>query len=283
MASRTVKSQDFDRELDRGLAPEQFKYRFLAEGDSWMERSSALTPSLPEHLARAMERTGEDVLIVNLALFGDTMRRIGACVSGDFSQWLNTAFNWKFDAILLSAGGNDFIDAARDPPPGLGILKNLAGQQPPLRGQDCLDSGALDKLEIEYLDPNFAALYEQVQASRHADIPIFLNQYDTPVARNAPAPPGRKAWLYEAYVRNAIPQALWPDLTDTLFAELRQTIAEWALDRPSVFVVPTFQALLPAQAGSSGDNGDWINEIHPNRKGWTKLAERWHDAIRNVL
>jgi lysophospholipase L1-like esterase len=283
MASRTVKSQDFDREMGLGLAPEQFKYRLLAEGDSWMERSSALTPSLPEHLARAMERAGDDVLIVNLALFGDSMRRIGACVGGDFSQWLNTAFSWKFDAILLSAGGNDFIDAALDPPAGLGILKNLAGRQPPARGLDCLDSVALDRLEIDYLEPNFTALYEQVQSSRHANVPIFLNQYDTPVARNAPAPPSRKAWLCEAYRKNAIPEALWPDLTDALFAELRQVVAEWALDRPNVFVVPTFQSLLPAQEGSSGDNGDWINEIHPNRKGWTKLAERWRDAIRNVL
>ncbi len=283
MASIVVRSRNFDREMDRGLAPEQFKYRLLAEGDSWMERSSALTPSLPEHLASAMDQAGDDVLIVNLALFGDTMRRIGKFVTGDFSQWLNTAFIWKFDAILLSAGGNDFIDAALDPPAGLGILKNLADQQPPVRASDCLDSAALDRLEIEYLDPNFAALYDLVQVSRHANIPILVNQYDTPVARDAPAPPRRKAWLREAYLKNSIPPSLWPDLTDTLFAELRQTITQWALDRPNVFVVPTYQSLVPAQAGSSGDNGDWINEIHPNRKGWSKLAGRWHDAIRKVL
>lgn len=283
MASKVVKSQDWDREMRLGLSPEHFKYRFLAEGDSWMERSSAFTPSLPEYLAQAMEQEGDDTLIVNLAMYGDTMRRIGECVSGDFRLWLNTAFNWKFDAILLSAGGNDFIDAARDPPAGRGILKDLAGRQPPVRGADCLDSAALDKLEIEYLDPNFTALYDQVQASRHAGIPIFLNQYDTPVARDAPAPPKTDAWLYAAYQKNSVPQALWPDLTETLFAELRQAIDEWALDRSEVFVVPTWQTLAPALPASRGDNGDWINEIHPNRKGWKKLADRWLKAIRSVL
>ena len=68
-----------------------------------------------------------------------------------------------------------------------------------------------------------------------------------------------------------------------MFAELRQAIEEWALDRPNVHVVPTFQALEPAQSGSSGDNGDWINEIHPNAKGWRKLAARWRQAIKTVL
>ena len=41
MASVVVYSRDFDRYLDMGLAPEQFKYRFLAEGDSWMDRKLA--------------------------------------------------------------------------------------------------------------------------------------------------------------------------------------------------------------------------------------------------
>lgn len=283
MPSKVVKSQDFDAAMDRGLAPEHFKYRFLAEGDSWMERSSALTPSLPEHLARTMDRSGEEVLIVNLALYGDTMRRIGQTLSGDFEMWLNTSFNWKFDAILLSAGGNDFIDAARDPPPGQGILQDMVGRQIPARGADCLNQAALDKLELEYLDPNFARLYGMVQASRHADVPILLNQYDTPVARPAPAPPGKKAWLHEAYVKNSIAPALWTDLTDTLFAELRQAIEEWALDRANVHVVPTHGLLRPAQSGSSGDNGDWINEIHPNAKGWKKLATSWRQTLRAAL
>ena len=283
MPSKVVKSQDFDAPMNRNLAPEQFKYRFLAEGDSWMERSSALTPSLPEHLARAMDRGGDDVLIVNLALYGDTMRRIGQTLSGDFQMWLNTAFNWKFDAILLSAGGNDFIDAARDPPPGQGILQDMAGRQIPARGADCLNQVALDKLEWEYLDPNFTRLYGMVQASQYADVPIFLNQYDTPVARPAPAPPQTRAWLHEAYVKNSIAPALWPDLTDTLFAELRQAIEEWALDRPNVHVVPTHGLLRPAQSGSGGDNGDWINEIHPNAKGWKKLAASWRQTLRATL
>lgn len=283
MPSRVIRSQDFDAAVNRGLAPEQFKYRFLAEGDSWMERSSLLTPSLPEHLALAMDRGGEDVLIVNLALYGDSMRRIGDTLKGDLRLWLNTSFNWKFDAILLSAGGNDFIDAALEVPPGQGILHDMAGRQTPSRGADCLNQVALDKLEWEYLDPNFDLLYNMVQASQYANVPIFLNQYDTPVAQLAPAAPMTRTWLRDAYVKNSIVPHLWPDLTDALFAELRQAIEEWALDRPNVHVVPTHGLLQMAQAGSSGDNGDWINEIHPNAKGWKKLAQRWRQTLNETL
>ena len=78
--SVAIYGSEFQRHIDQGLAPEQFRWRFLAEGDSWMERSSAFTASLPDYLAREMEAAREPTLIVNLALFGDTMRRIGELV-----------------------------------------------------------------------------------------------------------------------------------------------------------------------------------------------------------
>lgn len=283
MTSVVVYSRDFDRYLDLGLAPEQFKYRFLAEGDSWMDRSSLTTASLPQYLARTMDHAGDAVLIVNLSMFGDTMRRIGECLNSDFSQWLHHTFAWQFDALLLSAAGNDFIDAARDPDPGQGILKNMAGQPMPATGRECVNRDAVALLVTQYLDPNFAKLYEVVQGSRHADMPIFLNGYDTPTARNAPALPGGKAWLYEAYTKNSIAQPLWPDLTDGIFNDVQTTVALWAQGRPNVHLVPTDGTLTPAAPGSSGDSGDWINEIHPNAAGWKKLATVWQTTIKAVL
>ncbi len=283
MSFTVIHGDDFDRYLDQGLAPEQFDYRFLVEGDSWMDRSAATSASLPAYLAQALEAGGKDVLIINLALFGDTMRRIGECLNDRFHQWVNTAFIWKFDAILLSAGGNDVIDAARDPDPGTGILKDLQGLPPPASVAGCLNTDAVATLIADYLDPNFAKLYDAVQASRHANVPIFLNNYDTPVARDAPAYKGGRSWLYEAYTKNHIPAGLWQDLTAQLFTDLQATIAGWALGRPSIHVVPTHGVLTPAGAGTTGSNGDWLNEIHPNKAGWKKLAGVWKRTIENVL
>jgi hypothetical protein len=284
MASRVVSSVDFDHAVEFGnLVPNNFKYRFLVEGDSWMDRSSLTKPSLLECLAPEFDVQHEDALFINLSHFGDTLRRIRDCMGGDFRLWLKTQFSWRFDAILLSVGGNDFIDAAADTDPGQGILKNFAGQPLPPSGHDCVRRDAVAALVNEWLDPSFRDLHNLVQASQYADIPIFLNSYDTPTARDAPSSPFGRPWLKRAYDKNSIPQPLWEDLTGSIFNDVESTIAGWATGRPNVFPVPTVNTLIPAAVGSTGSDQDWLNEIHPNKRGWGKLAQVWHKSIKDVL
>ena len=283
MSSLVIYGNEFDGHLANGLAPESFKYRFLVEGDSWMDRSAMFDTSLLQQLALEMDSVGASALFINIAVFGDTMRRIGECASGDMAMWLRTQFNWRFDAILLSAGGNDFIDAARDPGPGKGILRDLKGQQPPASGHACVARDAVAKLVTQYLDPNFTALYEMVESTRHVGTPIFLNNYDTPTARNAPAFTNGRAWLFEAYTKNAIPPNLWLDLTDSIFNDVQTTIAGWTSGRSNIHTVPTDGTLVPARAGTQASDGDWLNEIHPHKSGWTKLARVWRESIQDVL
>lgn len=153
---------------------------------------------------------------------------------------------------------------------------------PPL-GRDCLDRAAAATLVGAYLAPSFAAFYAEVQASRHAGVPIFLNLYDTPVARDAPAFPGGRAWLHEAYVKNAIPPQLWPDLTRGIFEDVQAAIAGWTAGRSGLHCVPTSGTLVAADPHATGSSGDWLNEIHPNAAGWEKLAAVWQKAIKKVL
>ena len=235
MASQIVSSVDFQRLLNDGLLnPHGFKYRFLVEGDSWMDRSSAIQPSLLASLAPEFDARHEDVLFINLSRFGDTMRRIRDCMGHDFRQWLSTPMGWQFNAILLSVGGNDFIDAAADTDPGQGILKNLAGQPLPPTGHDCVRRDAVAALINQWLDPSFHDLYNLVQASQYADIPIFLNAYDTPTARDAPSGPFGKPWLKRAYDKNSIPASHWEDLTGSIFNDVASTVTGWTKNRPSV-------------------------------------------------
>lgn len=283
MSSIVMYGNEYFGQIDNGLTPAHFKYRFLVEGDSWMDRSSMFHTSLLQCLAPEFDADNVDVMFVNLSMFGDTMRRMGGQATEDFSSWLNDDLRWTFDAVLLSAGGNDFIDAARDPAAGLGILKNLAVQPVPASGHDCIDRNAEAKL-VTFLDFHFGRLYDVVQNSRfHADTPIFINNYDTPTARFAPANTGGKAWLAEAYKKNSIPPHLWPDLTDSIFNDVQTTIAGWTLGRANVHTVLTDGTLVPAAEGTTGSDGDWLNEIHPNASGWRKLAKVWHAKLKEVL
>ncbi len=282
MSSLVMYGNEFPRYVNSGLTPQSFRYRLLAEGDSWMDRSSMFHTSLLQELARQFDGDNCDVLIINLSMFGDTISRMGDRSNVEFQQWISTDFNWKFDAVLLSASGNDFIDAALEAP-GQGILRNLAGQPLPAMGRDCILNSAVANLVDNYLTPHFSYLYNALQASRCANLPLFLNDYDTPTARNVPAFPGGRSWLYEAYTKNSIAPSLWPDLTAALFTDVRNTLAGWAAGRPNIHCVPTNGSLIPAQPGSTGSDGDWLNEIHPNESGWKKLAAVWKQSLYSVL
>lgn len=276
MPSVVCTGKEYLRNASKIEAKGPFTYRFLAEGDSWMDRSDAVVPSLPWFLVEEMNKRGQSHLIINISTAGDTMRRIADVLQGEFAWWLN---QFRYDGILFSAAGNDFIDAALVPPVGQGLLRDLRGQPQPANGADCIRRPALLALVNDYLNPNFATLYNAVRAhpaNAHAE--IFLNGYDTPRARNAPAAFGVGPWLYAAYTRHGIAPALWPALTAELFKEIEATVRGWCTGRSAIHAVPTSGLLTPAQ-DVPGSSGDWHNEIHPNRSGWRKQVKIWMPVI----
>lgn len=250
-----------------------FQRTFLAEGDSWMDASAWNQGSLPEFLAREYNRMRRTNLIVNIATSGHTLTRMVDMMQGDFVWWLEQQ---RYDGILFSAGGNDFIDAARDAPPGQGLLRDLRGQPRPATGYECVRQQGLSDL-VAYLDKNFAAIYDALRRSgKNGDTTLYLNCYDAPTARDAPAIRDIAGpWLYEAYTKNGIDPSLWAELSAGLFSDIRKTIEGWTQGRSGVIAVPTQGLLQPAVPGSTGDSGDWVNEIHPNKAGWRKQVQAW--------
>ncbi|MFT7771745.1 SGNH/GDSL hydrolase family protein [Roseateles sp.] len=255
-----------------------FEKTFLAEGDSWMDASAAVQGSLPYYLAEEFNRRGKTHLIINISTSGQTLQRISATMSGDYLWWLKQL---RYDAVLLSAGGNDFIDAARDEAAGEGLLRDMQGQPLPADGYECVRQEALRSLVDGFLNPNFAAMYDALRASsRNAGTPLLLNCYDTPVARNAPAIPGLVGpWLWTAYRSNHIDPSLWPSLTQGLFRDIKAAVEGWAIGRTGVELMPTTGVLTPASPDATGSSGDWKNEIHPNARGWRKQASIWADRL----
>ncbi|MCU7375172.1 hypothetical protein PEC18_31235 [Paucibacter sp. O1-1] len=250
-----------------------FTRTFLAEGDSWMDASAWNQGSLPEYLARAYNALGRTNLIVNISTSGHTLTRITDMMNDDFMWWLDQQ---RYHGILFSAGGNDFIDAARDPAPGTGLLRDMRGQPLPANGYECVRQDALMDL-VDYLNKNFEGIYQALRKSKeNIDTKIYLNCYDTPVARDAPAFRDFSGpWLYAAYRKNGIDPSLWSDLTEGLFEDIKKTIQGWPQGRTGVVAVSTTDLLTKADASSTGDSFDWANEIHPNKSGWKKQVPAW--------
>ena len=263
-----------DREVQRN-GP--FQRTYLAEGDSWMDMSAWDQGSLPEYLARSFNKDGKNNLIVKIATSGHTLTRIVDMMNDDLVWWLR---QFKYEGILFSAGGNDFIDAAADPKPGQGILADCRSIAPPPDAGSCIRPEALAAL-VDYLNTNFSAILKAVRDSTlNGATTIYLNCYDTATARDAPAIRGLSGpWLHTAYTKNGIPTHLWADLTALLFATIKKTIAGWATLGPGVQLVATTGLLIPADPASTGDSGDWINEIHPSPSGWRKQAAAWRAAL----
>lgn len=267
--------------------PHAFKYRILVEGDSWMDRSTLFAPSLLPYLATLFDKSKQSVLFINIARFGDTMEHMGGGKNRELELWIKTQFPWKFDAMLLSGGGNDYIDSAADSSPGQGLLRDVR-QLKPTSGEDCVNAEVLAQLKSKSLADPFSRIHRWVQSSQHAGMPILLNAYDMPTARNAPALPGGQSWLHRGYVKNGIPgdlngHSLYGPVTRLIFDQLRVGLSELATGRRNVHLVETVGTLKPADPASTGPDSDWVNEIHPDKSGWKKLAPVWFDALKRVL
>lgn len=250
-----------------------FGRTFLAEGDSWMDASAWNQGSLPEFMAREYNNLGRTNLILNISTSGHTLTRIVDMMNADFAWWLDQQ---RYDGILFSAGGNDFIDAARDTPPGQGLLYDMHGKPVPANGYACVRQDALQQLR-DYLNQNFEAIYKALRNSRNnAATTLYLNCYDTPVARDAPAFRSISGpWLYTAYMNNGIDPSIWEELTEGIFEDIKDTIQGWTTGRTGVVAVDTAGRLDKADPNATGDSSDWINEIHPNKRGWKKQVPAW--------
>jgi len=246
---------------------------YLAEGDSWFTLSDLLSPSF-------LYRFGNNVplkqgtLIVNCAFPGDTLAKMVDWTENmNFPKLLaREHFAWEWDGIMLSAGGNDIIEAALAP---TGILQACAS---PASFHDFIVSDAMTVLE-NHLKEYFrylVSLRDTSAIAANRTIPIFYHTYGYPTARNAPASVSGP-WLYEAFMQKNIPANYWNELADALMDALATMLRGFAKLGTNLQLVDTLKNvdLVRANANDTGSSGDWLNEIHLNNNGKDKVATYW--------
>jgi lysophospholipase L1-like esterase len=213
-----------------------------------------------------------------------------------FNSLLSGPRGERWDAILLSAGGNDLIDAAsvlpRDlsgkhiPPERRLLLQKEEWNSAPQAARYISDDGW--QLFSLHLEAQYQALIEFRDAphSSNQSVPVLVHLYDYPTPRYSPAasfPLHFGPWLAPAMHACGIPQADWIAVSHMLIDKLAALTLSLAKRYPYLHVVDTRGLLNPATPGSIGKNGHWINEIHPNREGYRMLAEKIAAAVTAII
>ena len=279
--ANVIRAVDLEGEA-MGVDLNAYALRLLAEGDSWFSLGSIP----PKNLAFEMQFS-ESAVILNLAYPGDEVHKMfrRLCDYGDeFAGWMTMRSTYRWDAILLSGGGNDLIAAF----PHLLKRSISAADIDPARPERLVDGAALAKLQ-QYLAESFTGFVNMRDrpGSPNAEVPMFAHTYDYPTPNNAPAlaPLGIRLsgpWLFPN-LQGRVPAEMWQPLTDYLIDQVAETLLALPAQLPEFHIVDTRGTLLRAHPDATGSSGDWENEIHATRAGYRKLAAKITAAVERAL
>lgn len=276
--------------------------RFLAEGDSWFTIGSMNLPRASNILVNLEFKTW--TAVVSCAYPGHTLQHMVDGLNDPyFDRFLrqpNFASYWE--ALLISGGGNDLIDAAQV------SSKDAAGQTIPkerrllltpaevaantgVTGTERYVSEAGWSRLASYLHANFIELVRRRDQGPSRGRPLFAHTYATPVVRKSGTLGAPNGWLYPAMLEYSIPPEDRQSLAVLLFGRLRRLLLSIdqgsglpsALPGVHVFDSAGLPNLRPADPGSSGNSNDWINEIHLNTGGFRKLAKAMGAFVDQIL
>ncbi len=269
-----------------------FARRCLAQGDSWFS-IGAIPPSLTSNVLAELVLP-KSTVVVNcarpgavLSHFTDTTRE------RMFLRLLTGRLAMKWDAILISGGGNDLVDAASVRPgvePRLRLLRTPAERgNGPLQGDDYVSKAGWQTF-ADHLGAVFRQLLDQRDSGINKGVPLLLHSYARTMPRAAPAGFGFGPWLQPAMAAFAVPPRDWLAVSDALTGRLQRLLADLVAARRAIdpgcalHIVDTRAARLDlADREATGRSGDFINEIHPTRGGYAKVAGAWRAALDPLL
>jgi hypothetical protein len=266
--------------------PERLVY---AEGDSWFDKFTPLQAS-GTNLLEAI-RTPFLTAVVDVAHIGDEVRDM---VRGHQAQQTRAMFKlFSFDAILLSAGGNDLKNVFAD------LFTSKAstndGINSPFQTHD-LSRLANPASYTEFFDDvvsnigRFVDLRNSATDAVTRAAPIFVHGYDYLQPRPAKAEilagtrKGAGPWLHTPLRAAGLSDEQMRAAADAVVDEMNHQLQRVIAPLPNVHVIDQRGLLTPAEPGTTGLDADWLDEIHPSKDGFSKLARhRWNVALSLAL
>lgn len=249
------------------------RLHLLAEGDSWFDYPVPEGPmARTDVVAHLAASPAPPPLILSLAHWGDATTQMLGLKQRDRLIKVLKEFHAgprPFDAILFSGGGNDVV----------GDTFSLWLNDAPSAAADpdeAINGPALDAVlgvvRAAYLD--LLALRDRYAPG----VRVFTHGYDF-------APPTNKGvclvgpWLFPSlqargWMADTSPLQLsrGEAIVTTILTRFNAMLNELAdRDDANLVVVPTQGTLDPAS--------DWANELHPNRRGFGKIAAKFRTAL----
>ncbi|MEX3926725.1 hypothetical protein AB4Y36_22210 [Paraburkholderia sp. BR10936] len=275
---------------------------FLAQGDSWFS-IGALPPEFTSNILLNVS-LDQSSAVVSCAYPGKTLQEMVKWeVETPFASLLYGGQAWPWEALLLSAGGNDIIAAVNTLPTetnatkaALRLLRTPNERAGVPVASDCSHYVRPDGWAAlqNTLLACFAAIVQKRDGtgSQSTGVPILVHSYDYAQPRNAPATwnmpnIGFGPWLSAAFSAYDIPNADWLTLVKYLMNSWTTFIAgsspaddvnakllnsPFNIANANIHLVHLTGTLTPASIDSTELDGDWVNEIHPSIPGYIKLG-----------
>lgn len=278
---------------DTGLFPfDLFDRQCLAQGDSWFSIGS-VPPGLTSHVLAELWLSSSTV-VVNCARPGKTLDHMADTLSETmFLRLLRGSSSFTWDAILVSGGGNDLIDAA-SVGPGAPRDRRLLLRADERAGVPVDGAGYLGDEGWQTFERHVGEVFEHFIAERASGqnwhTPTLFHNYAPIMPRPSGAGFNTGPWLQPALAAFGVPIEAWGGVAAELMARLGRLLralvaAHLATDPADTLVVVDTHAagLVIADPHEEGVSGDWQNEIHPTRDGYRKLAAAWRAALDPLL
>lgn len=258
--------------------PALYPCRLLAEGDSWFSMNAVPGICLLNRL-----RLARDAVIVNCAMPGDTIRNM-VKMRNDPAFQLEAEGGIRWDAILLSGGGNDVIDDA----------KWIIPARSEAPAADLPASAYCDEIQLQRTLDGVVDGYRKLFLLRDSPrstcrtAPILIHTYDRITPRDSAARffkgvKLRGPWFHTALVAAKVPTRRWNEVADFIFGALANRLLALGDPVRGIHVVDTRGTLKRARAGTTKSSADWQNEIHPNAGGYDKLSAVLSPVLAELL
>lgn len=237
--------------LVSAILEQRWRRCLLADGDSWFSIGG-----WTGNLLMALDDT--DTLIVNCAYPGDELADSRAIGNDEFAHLLAPTHGLPaWDAVLLSAGGNDVIKACSR------FVRRTAEPGPHL----WLDYDAL--LEVVSDFEQHLVRFMQLCHAGQPGVPVLCHTYDFPPVTRRWMFWQLGPWVAPVFRAAGMPRSEWAAAVEIMIDELAYRMHNVACDYP-LYVVDTRHTLLPEH---------WRNEIHPTLTGYSLLAKPWRRLI----